>query len=90
VDIVAASAGIHALNIQRWYCSPLNVGGGTVDCAHGRFPVPAPATADLLRDVPTYSAHIQQELVTPTGAAIIRTLSPAFGPQPAMRVQQIG
>jgi uncharacterized protein (TIGR00299 family) protein len=90
VDIVAASAGIHALGVDAWYASPLNVGGGMVDCAHGRFPVPAPATADLLREVPTYSAHVQQELVTPTGAALIRALSPTFGPQPAMRVQTIG
>ena len=90
VDIVAASAGIHALNIDRWYASPLNVGGGMVDCAHGRFPVPAPATADLLRGLPTYSAHIEKELVTPTGAALIRALNPTFGPQPAMRVQHIG
>src|SRR5277367_5940556 len=90
VDIVAASAGIHALAIDKWFCSPLNVGGGMVDCAHGRFPVPAPATADLLRGLPTYSADIQKELVTPTGAALIRTLAPTFGPQPAMRVQHIG
>jgi len=90
VDIVAASAGIHALGVDAWYASPLNVGGGMVDCAHGRFPVPAPATADLLREVPTYSAHVQKELVTPTGAALIRTLAPTFGPQPAMRVQKIG
>jgi pyridinium-3,5-bisthiocarboxylic acid mononucleotide nickel chelatase len=90
VDIVAASAGIHALAIDKWFCSPLNVGGGMVDCAHGRFPVPAPATADLLRGLPTYSAHIEKELVTPTGAALIRALDPTFGPQPAMRVQQIG
>jgi len=90
VDIVAASAGIHSLGVQQWYCSPLNVGGGMVDCEHGRFPVPAPATADLLRGFPTYSAHIQQELVTPTGAAIIRALSPTFGTQPAMRVERIG
>jgi hypothetical protein len=99
VDIVAASAGIHAIEDQarnetgspvKWFCSPLNVGGGMVDCAHGRFPVPAPATADLLRGLPTYSAHIEKELVTPTGAALIRALAPTFGPQPAMRVQQIG
>ncbi len=90
VDIVAASAGIHALAVDKWYSSPLNVGGGMVDCAHGRFPVPAPATADLLRGLPTYSAHVEKELVTPTGAAIIRALEPTFGPQPAMRVQQIG
>jgi pyridinium-3,5-bisthiocarboxylic acid mononucleotide nickel chelatase len=90
VDIVAASAGIHALTIGKWFCSPLNLGGGMVDCAHGRFPVPAPATADLLRGLPTYSAHIEEELVTPTGAAIVRALAPTFGPQPAMRVLQIG
>jgi uncharacterized protein (TIGR00299 family) protein len=90
VDIVAASAGIHALKIDKWFCSPLNVGSGMVDCAHGRFPVPAPATADLLRGLPTYSANIEKELVTPTGAALIRALSPTFGQQPAMRVEHIG
>jgi pyridinium-3,5-bisthiocarboxylic acid mononucleotide nickel chelatase len=90
VDIVAASAGIHALQIDRWHSSPLNVGGGMVNCAHGRFPVPAPATADLLRNIPTYSAHIEKELVTPTGAALIRAIAPTFGPQPAMRVEHIG
>ena len=90
VDIVASSAGVHALGVEAWYCSPLNVGGGMVDCAHGRFPVPAPATADLLRGIPTYSAHVEQELVTPTGAALVRALAPSFGTQPAMRVQKIG
>jgi pyridinium-3,5-bisthiocarboxylic acid mononucleotide nickel chelatase len=90
VDIVASSAGIHALAIDKWFSSPLNVGGGMVDCAHGRFPVPAPATADLLRGLPTYSAHIEKELVTPTGAALIRALAPTFGQQPAMRVEHIG
>jgi pyridinium-3,5-bisthiocarboxylic acid mononucleotide nickel chelatase len=90
VDIVAASAGIHALAIDKWFSAPINVGGGMVDCAHGRFPVPAPATADLLRGLPTYSAHIEKELVTPTGAALIRALSPTFGQQPAMRVEHIG
>lgn len=90
VDIVAASAGIHHLNIVSWHCSPLNIGGGMVACAHGRFPVPAPATAELLRGYPTYSAHIQKELVTPTGAALLRTLDPIFGQQPAMRVDKIG
>ena len=56
----------------------------------GTFPVPAPATADLLRGLPTYSAHVQKELVTPTGAALIRALDPSFGPQPAMKVEKIG
>ncbi len=90
VDIVAASAGIHHLRIGAWFSSPLNVGGGMVRCAHGLFPVPAPATADLLRGMPTYSAHIQKELVTPTGAALVRALQPTFGQQPAMTVEQIG
>ena len=90
VDIVAASAGIHHLQIDAWFSSPVNVGGGMVQCAHGLFPVPAPATADLLKGLPTYSAHVQKELVTPTGAAILRTLNPHFGPQPAMAVDQIG
>ena len=90
VDIVAGSAGIHHLQIGKWYSSPLNVGGGMVVCAHGTFPVPAPATADLLRGFPTYSAHVQKELVTPTGAALIRALDPVFGQQPAMTVEHIG
>ncbi len=90
VDIVAAAAGLHALQVDRWFSSPLNVGGGMIDCAHGRFPVPAPATADLLRNFPTYSQHVEEELVTPTGATLIRILNPTFGPQPAMRVQHIG
>ena len=90
VDIVAASAGIHHLKIGAWHSSPVNVGGGMVQCAHGLFPVPAPAPADLLRGFPTYSAHIEKELVTPTGAAILRTLAPEFGTQPAMRVAAIG
>jgi uncharacterized protein (TIGR00299 family) protein len=90
VDIVAVSAGVHHLQVGAWYCSPLNVGGGMVACAHGTFPVPAPATADLLRGLPTYSAHIQKELVTPTGAALLRAINPNFGQQPAMRVEKIG
>ena len=61
-----------------------------VECAHGMFPVPAPATADLLRGFPTYSAHVQKELVTPTGAALVRMLEPVFGVQPAMSVERIG
>jgi len=94
IDIVAVSAGIHALGADQWVASPINVGGGTVSCAHGRFPVPAPATADLLRGIPTYSAHVQKELVTPTGAALLRALVEenglTFAQQPAMRVETIG
>jgi len=92
-DIVAASAGIEHLAAQgpvQWYCSPVNVGSGVVECAHGTLPVPAPATALLLRGVPTYAAHIEKELTTPTGAAILRALEPIFGSQPTMNVQAIG
>jgi pyridinium-3,5-bisthiocarboxylic acid mononucleotide nickel chelatase len=89
-DIVLAATAAHALWIEAWHCSPLNVGGGTVQCAHGRFPVPAPATAELLRNAPTYSSGIQAELVTPTGAALVRALGCTFGPSPPMKVDAIG
>jgi uncharacterized protein (TIGR00299 family) protein len=90
VDIVLAAAAAHALEIDVWYCAPLNVGSGTVECAHGRFPVPAPATADLLRGAPTYSAGPAMELVTPTGAALIRALGCKFESRPSMRTSAIG
>jgi pyridinium-3,5-bisthiocarboxylic acid mononucleotide nickel chelatase len=90
VDIVCASVGCHALGVDRFLCSPLNVGGGTVKCAHGEFPVPAPATLALLKNVPIYSSGIQCELVTPTGAALVRALNCSFSPFPAMNVECIG
>lgn len=89
-DIVLAAAAAHACGVDAWHCSPLNVGGGMVECAHGRLPVPAPATADLLRDAPTWSSGAVGELVTPTGAALVRALDCKFGPAPAMRVEKIG
>jgi len=67
VDIVCAAVGAEALAVDEIMCSPLNVGGGTVKCAHGTLPVPAPATLELLKNVPVYSSGIQAELVTPTG-----------------------
>ncbi len=90
VDIVGACIGFHALGIEQFACSPLNVGGGTAKMAHGVLPVPAPATANLLQGKPTYSNGVQKELVTPTGAAIVATLCDTFGPQPAMSVSAIG
>lgn len=90
VDIVGACIGFHALGIEKFACSALNVGGGTAKMAHGILPVPAPATADLLQGKPTYSNGVQKELVTPTGAAIVATLCDSFGPQPAMSVSAIG
>jgi uncharacterized protein (TIGR00299 family) protein len=90
VDIVGACVGFHALGIERFACSPLNVGGGTAQMAHGLLPVPAPATAKLLQGAPTFSNGVQRELVTPTGAAIIATLCDTYGPQPPMTVSAIG
>jgi len=90
VDIVGACIGFHALGIERFACSALNVGGGTAKMAHGILPVPAPATARLLQGAPTYSNGVQHELVTPTGAAIVATLCDSFGPQPPMTVSAIG
>jgi pyridinium-3,5-bisthiocarboxylic acid mononucleotide nickel chelatase len=90
VDIVCASVGCHVLGVDRFLCSPLNVGGGTVKCAHGEFPVPAPATLALLKNVPIYSSGIQCELVTPTGAALLRALDCSFSAFPSMHVESIG
>ncbi len=90
VDIVGACIGFDFLGIERFACSPLNVGGGTAKMAHGVLPVPAPATARLLLGKPTYSTGVQKELVTPTGAAIVATLCDTFGPQPPMTVSEIG
>jgi uncharacterized protein (TIGR00299 family) protein len=90
VDIVGACIGFAALGIEKFACSALNVGGGTAKMAHGVLPVPAPATAKLLKGKPTYSNGVQKELVTPTGAAIVATLCDFFGPQPAMSVSAIG
>jgi uncharacterized protein (TIGR00299 family) protein len=90
VDIVGACIGFQALGIERFACSPLNVGGGTAKMAHGALPVPAPATARLLQGAPTFSNGVQRELVTPTGAAIVATLCDSFGPQPPMTVSAIG
>jgi uncharacterized protein (TIGR00299 family) protein len=90
VDVVGACVGFAALGIEKFACSPLNVGGGTAKMAHGVLPVPAPATARLLLGKPTYSNGVQKELVTPTGAAIVATLCETFGPQPSMSVSAIG
>ena len=88
VDIVCASVGAEALGVDEIVCSPLNVDGGTVKCAHGTFPVPAPATLELLKDAPVYSSGIQMELVTPTGAAIVKTLTKRFGAFPELKIEQ--
>ncbi len=90
VDIVCAAVGAEFLGVDEFVCSRLNVGGGTVQCAHGTLPVPAPATLELLKDAPLYSSGIQAELVTPTGAAIVKTLAKRFGSFPAMKIEKTG
>ena len=90
VDIICAAVGAEALGVDEIICSPLNVGGGTVKCAHGTFPVPAPATVELLADAPVYSSGLQAELVTPTGAAIVKTLASRFAAFPEMKIEKSG
>jgi len=90
VDITCAAVGAEALGVDEWTCSPLNVGGGSVECAHGRFPVPAPATVELLKGAPVYSSGLNVELVTPTGAAIVKVIISRFAPFPAMSIQKVG
>jgi hypothetical protein len=90
VDIVCAAVGAEAMGVDEIICSPLNVGGGTVKCAHGTLPVPAPATVELLKDAPVYSSGLEVELVTPTGAAIVRTLARRFASFPAMKIKKSG
>ena len=90
VDIVGAAVGAEALGVDEIVCSPLNVGGGTVTCAHGVFPIPAPATVELLKGAPVYSSGIEKELVTPTGAAIVKTLVARFGAFPEMKIEKAG
>ena len=90
VDIVCAAAGAGSLGIDRWISSPLNVGSGTVRCAHGTLPVPAPATLAILRDAPIYSAGPPMERVTPTGATILRMLDVQYSALPSLRVSATG
>ena len=90
VDIVGAHLALHDLGIDRVVSSPLNVGSGTVAAAHGVLPVPAPATALLLKGVPAYGSAVEGELVTPTGAALVSQLAQRYGPLPDMRIEAAG
>jgi uncharacterized protein (TIGR00299 family) protein len=89
IDIVGAVFGFEWFGIDDVVSSPLNVGGGTVTCAHGVFPVPAPATARLLENVPVYG-NGTSELVTPTGALLVTGYARSFGPMPPMRIDRVG
>ena len=90
IDVAGAVICLEKLGVDLVCCSKLNVGTGFVEFSHGRFPVPAPATAEILKNVPVYSNGIEAELVTPTGAAIISSLAEKFADMPAMKVSKIG
>jgi uncharacterized protein (TIGR00299 family) protein len=92
LDIVGACAGLHALQIERIYVSPMNVGGGIVSTRDGILPVPGPAALELLRrkGAPIYASEYGPEFLTPTGALVLATLADGFGPFPPMRVEQVG
>ena len=88
VDVVGACIGFKMLKIERFACSKIHVGSGFVRMAHGKFPVPPPAVAELLTEIPIYSTEIEGELITPTGAAIIATVCEEFGKIPEMRIEK--
>ena len=90
VDIVGAMIGLHQLGIEKIYVSPFSFGTGFTHCAHGKIPVPVPATVALLKGKPVRYTDIEAELVTPTGAAILSTLGDHFGAPPAMQFESIG
>jgi uncharacterized protein (TIGR00299 family) protein len=90
VDIVGSVFAMEWLGAEQVVASPINVGSGTVRCAHGVFPVPAPATAALLKGVPIYARGVPTELTTPTGALLVTAFAGSYGPLPEMRVNEIG
>ena len=90
IDIVGACVLVDMLQVESFHASPLNVGSGWVKAAHGVLPVPPPAVAELLKDIPVYSAWVENELVTPTGAAIITSLVKKFTPLPQITYRNIG
>ncbi len=90
IDVVGVLIGLEQLGISRIYTSPLPMGRGFVHCEHGTLPLPAPAVCEILKDVPLYGTEQRQELVTPTGAALIKVLSEDFGPMVPMTIRQTG
>ena len=90
VDIVGAAVGLDLLGVERFEASPIPPGRGWVKAAHGKMPLPAPATAELLKGVPLAESTVEMELTTPTGAAIVTTVAEAFGPLPPMTIETIG
>jgi uncharacterized protein (TIGR00299 family) protein len=90
VDIVGAAICIKKINLSNIYCSPLPLGKGFTKCSHGKIPIPAPATVEILKNIPVYFTDIPHELVTPTGAAIITSIAKKFGSMPMIKIEKIG
>lgn len=90
VDVVGAVLALEQLDVDKIICSPVPVGSGTVTCDHGTMPIPAPATAELLKGIPIAPCEETGELITPTAAAILTTLADSFGPLPEMTISYIG
>ena len=90
VDVLAACLAMEQLGIDRVICSPITLGSGTLTCAHGELPVPAPATAELVVGAATVAGGVEGEATTPTAAAVLTTLAESYGPVPAMRVAAVG
>jgi uncharacterized protein (TIGR00299 family) protein len=90
VDVCGAAIGFELLGIEKFISSPLRVGTGMIEMAHGCFPIPPPAVAELLKGKPIYAGDIEGEFTTPTGAAIISTVCKEFGPMPSMKIESTG
>jgi uncharacterized protein (DUF111 family) len=89
-DIICACVGIEALGVDAIYVSPLHEGRGWIECAHGRFPIPAPATLEILSGISLAETDETHELITPTGAAIVAEFARSFGPMPRMKAEKVG
>lgn len=90
IDIIGAAIGLSHLGIDQLISSPLPMPNGWVSCEHGKLPLPAPAVCEILKDIPIYGVDLKQELVTPTGAAITKSMSAEFGPFPSMTIKNVG
>jgi len=90
IDIVGTVIALKKLKIKQVFCSKIPLGSGFTKCSHGVIPIPAPATVELLKNVPVYQTDAKHEMVTPTGAAVITTLTNKYGKMPSMKIKRIG
>ena len=90
LDIVGSIIGLKSLGVDQVFCSKLPLGSGYINCSHGKIPIPAPATVELLKGIPVYQSDANHEMVTPTGAAVITTVADGFGEMPPIKIKKIG